>query len=130
MSCTSSLIPDSDNNISDILVSSGYPHVAVSATTRHLAFECCLLHEVFTKRLAALDDIRKGLATVKTHGISILDLVLTYPDLEKHMFPSYTAKVDVNVLKYHLEYETPYNEKTTNACQYFEEYLEEVNKRG
>ena len=97
---------------------------------RHLAFECCLLHEVFTKRLAALDDIRKGLASIKTHDVSILDLVLTYPELEEHMFPSYTGEVDINVLKHHLECETPYNEKTTKACHYFEEYLEELSKRG
>jgi hypothetical protein len=63
--------PESEHYISDLLVSSGYPHITVSGDTRHLAYECCLLHEVFTKRLAAVDDIRKGLASVKTSGITV-----------------------------------------------------------
>ena len=79
--------PESEHNITDILLSSGYPHIAVTGVTRQLAFECCLLHEVITKRLAALDDIRKGLASVQISGITVLDLLRKYPELENYVFP-------------------------------------------
>ena len=58
-------------------MSSGYPHLTVTAERRHLAYECVLLYEVVTKRLAALDDIRQGFTSVSALGTTCLDLLDT-----------------------------------------------------
>lgn len=51
-------------NISELLTSAGYPHLSITQERQHLAYECILLYEVITKRIPALDDLRKGLASV------------------------------------------------------------------
>ena len=71
----------SEVDMSDISMSSGYPHLTVTAERRHLAYECVLLYEVVTKRLAALDDIRQGLTSVSALGTTCLDFLARWPKL-------------------------------------------------
>lgn len=73
--------PDSPQDISDLLMSAGYPHLTITKERKHLAYECILLNEVVTKRIAALDDIRKGLGEVKVSGVSVLSLLEGFPEL-------------------------------------------------
>mgnify|MGYP002804255812 CR=1 FL=1 len=54
---------------------------------RQLAVECCVQYEVITKRISALDDMRKGLQSVKVLGNSILDLLVKWPTLKEKLFP-------------------------------------------
>ena len=90
-------------NISELLTSAGYPHISITEKRRHLAYECILLYEVITKRIPALDDLRKGLSPVKVSQITLLDL-LGLPDVQQRVFPPHTGKIDVTMLKLHLEW--------------------------
>ena len=67
-------------NISELLTSAGYPPVRITENRRYLAYECILLYEVITKCIPALDDLGKGLASVKVSQTTLLDLLgrLTY----------------------------------------------------
>ena len=57
---------DSELDLTDLLMAAGFPHITVTCEQRHLAYECCLLYEVITKRIAALDDIHiKGCSVLK-----------------------------------------------------------------
>ena len=71
----------SNIDLSNILTASGYPPITVTAERRHLAYECCLVHEMVTKRLPALDDIRRGLTSVSALGTTCLDLLARWPEL-------------------------------------------------
>ena len=51
----------------------GYPRVEVTEQKIHFAYECCLVNEDVTKRLPALDDIRKGLSDVNVMGVTLLN---------------------------------------------------------
>lgn len=82
--------PSSSMNISELLTSAGYPHISVTEERRHLAYECILLYEVITKRIPALDDLRKGLASVKVSQTTLLDLLGKLPDVQQRVFPPHT----------------------------------------
>ena len=90
-------MPDSSLSISELLVSAGYPHLTVSPQRRQLAFECCVQYEVITKRISALDDMRKGLQSVIVLGNSILDLRMKWPALKEKLFPQ-NSKPTINLL--------------------------------
>ena len=91
-------------NISELLTSAGYPHLSITEERQHLAYECILLYEVITKRIPALDDLRKGLASVKVSQTTLLDLLKRLPDVQKRAFPPHIGKIDVMMLKLHLEW--------------------------
>lgn len=123
--------PDSTLDISDLLISAGYPHISVTADSRRLAYECCLIHEVITKRIPALDDIRKGLESVKFWGKSALDLMSKCPDIQTRFFPAPEAEVvDVATLRSQFVYEEDDNAASQEAQKYFEKYLDELGSRG
>ena len=89
------------------------------------------MYEVCTKRLAALEDIRKGLTSVKASGITILDLLERHPDLEDFVFPdANNNKVNVKSLRCHVQYADEYNDESAAAKQFLEQYLDELNERG
>jgi hypothetical protein len=54
------------SNIADIITSSGFPHIQVTDTNKNLAYECCFVHEVITKRV--LNDLREGLMSESSMG--------------------------------------------------------------
>ncbi len=61
-------------------------HLEVTEQNRHLAYECCLVHEVMTKMLPALDDIRKRLGEVNMIGITLLSTLERFPELQGESF--------------------------------------------
>ena len=65
--------------LSELLTSAVYPHISVTEERRHLAYESILLYEVITKRIPALDELRKGLASVKVSQTKLLDLLGKLP---------------------------------------------------
>ena len=79
--------PGSQLDITELLMCAGFPHISINEEKRVLAYECCLLYEVVTKRVALLDDIRKGLRSVKVLGNTVLDLLSKWPELTKKFFP-------------------------------------------
>lgn len=90
-------------NISELLTSAGYPHLSIIEERQHPAYECIFLYEVITKRIPSLNDLRKGLASVKVSQKTLLDLLERLPDVQKLVFPPHTGKIDVMMLKLHLE---------------------------
>lgn len=118
---------DSQNptNISELLASAGYPHLSITEKRRHLAYECILLYEVVTKRIPAMDDLRKGLAAVKVSGTTLLDLLVRFPEL-----PSNTNRVQANSLRLHIEWEDHLDPMCQRAQQFLCRYMDEVNQNG
>ena len=113
-------------------MSAGYPHISVTVDRRRLAYECCLIHEVITKRIPALDDIRKGLESVKVRGKSSLDLMAKWPEVQTRFFPAPEAKViDVATLLSCVVYEVDDDDSASQQARiYFEKYLDELCARG
>ena len=63
-----------------------YP-LSMTEERQHLAYECILLYEVITKCIPALDDLGKGLASVKMSQTTLLGLLEGLPDFQKGVFP-------------------------------------------
>lgn len=79
--------PVNPMNISKLLVSAGYPHLNITEGRQHLAYKCILLYEVVTKRIPAMDDLRKGFSAVKVSGMTLLDFYLTdFPNFSNVCF--------------------------------------------
>ena len=116
-------------NISELLTSAGYPHISITEERRHLAYECILLYEVITKRIPALDDLRKGLSSVKVSQTTLLDL-LGLPDVQQRVFPPHTGKIDVMMLKLHLEWKETADPVNQTAQQFFLQYIDELHEKG
>lgn len=122
--------PLSPMNISDLLTSAGYPHVSITEGRRHLAYECVLLYEVVTKRIPAMDDLRKGLAAVKVSGTTLLDILMRFPDLQQRVFPPDTGRVDADMLKLHIQWEASLDPMCQSAQQFLHRYMDELNQEG
>lgn len=93
----------------------------ITARNRSLAYECFLLYEVITKRIAALEDIRKGLASVRVRGITLLDLLRV---------PPHCHKVDVTLFKLGIQFEEADTEAEKLAQTFMQKYIEDVAERG
>ena len=119
-------------NIAELLASAGYPHVRITEERRHVAYECILSYEVITKRIPALDDLRKGLAAVKMSGVTLFDLLgrLGRPDVQQRVIPPDTGRVHGKVLKLHIEWEETVDPLGQTAQQFLQQYIEELNERG
>ena len=116
--------------ISELLTSPGYPHSSITEERQHLAYECILLYEVTTKRIAALDDLRRGLAFVEVSQTTLLDLLERLPDIQKRVFPPHTGKVDVMILKLHLEWKETADPANQTAQQFFPLYIDELHEKS
>ena len=123
-------MPDSSSDISDLLVSAGYPHITISPERRQLAFECCLQYEVITKRVSALDDMRKGLQSVKVWGNTINDLLVKWPILKERLFPANVQEsISLPELSPYVQFEIGNGALANEMQDFFEKYLIELNER-
>ena len=77
------------------------------------------LYEVITKRIPSLNDLRKGLASVKVSQTTLLDLLERLPDVQKLVFPPHTGKIGVMMLKLHLEWRETANPINQTTEQFF-----------
>ncbi|XP_028402150.1 uncharacterized protein LOC114525130 [Dendronephthya gigantea] len=110
-------------------MSAGYSHVSITEDRRILAFECCLTYEVLTKRLVSLDDMRKGLSSVRVTGQTLLDLLAKWPELKQRVFPAPEVEViDAASLRSCLFYkrDDSANEQTR---EFFDKYIDELSAR-
>lgn len=135
LQCKKELLADFTNssspmNISELLISAGYPHISITEERRHLAYECILVYEVITKRIPALDDLRKELASVKVSQTTLLDLLKRLPDVQQRVFPPHTGKVDVMMLKLHMEWRETADPVNQTAQQFFLHYIDELHEKG
>lgn len=119
---------DGDFNITDILVSGGFPHIEVTPSNRLLAYECVLTYEVITKCITVLDDLRKGLDSVRVMGTSVIDLQ-RHPQVQQLVFPVAKSTTEVSELRLLLKYD-PTDESTSKVAEFFEKYLDELSTRG
>jgi hypothetical protein len=102
----------------------------ISPATRQLAFECCLQHEVITKRVSALDDIRKGLQSVNVWGNTIIDLLEKWPILKDKLFPRNIQElINLPELSPYVKYELGTGALASEMRDVFEKYLIELNER-
>lgn len=99
----------------------------ITADNRSLAYECFLQYEVITKRIPALEDIRKGLASVK--GITLLDLLRTHPNLSAHVFPQ-CNNIDPRMFRLAMEFDETNVDDENEAQVFLEEYINDVALRG
>ncbi|KAK2572104.1 hypothetical protein P5673_002306 [Acropora cervicornis] len=119
---------DGDFNIADTLVSAGFPHIEVLPSNRSLAYECVLTYEVVTKRIPVLDDLRKGLDSVRVMATTGTDLVQQHPQVQQLIFPAAESKIEVSELRQLIKYNQT-DGSTAQAAEYFEKYLDELNTR-
>lgn len=120
---------DGDFNITDILVSGGFPHIEVPPSNWLLAYECVLTYKVITKRITVLDDLRKGLDSVRVMGTSVIDLLQRHSQVQQLVFPVAKSTTEVSELRLLLKYD-PTDESTSKVAEFFEKYLDELSTRG
>jgi hypothetical protein len=72
-----------------------------------------LVNEVITKRLPALNDIRKGLCEVKWKSLCLFEHHVPGKDLKRH-----------------LVFEDSLDNKSTQAKLWFNQYIDELDQRG
>lgn len=135
MSCESAKLieftnPDSPLCIIDELQNSGYPHIEITENNKRYAYECCLVNEVITKRLPALDDMRKGIGEVNVMGITLLFLLEDFPEIRARVFPGFENHVSAKDLRRHLVFEDSSNSKSAQAKHWFNLYIDELDQRG
>ena len=121
--------PDTRESFSDILYASGFPYLEITADNRSLAYECFLQYEVIMKRIPALEDIRKGLASVRVKGITLLDLLRTHPNLTGHVFPQYN-NIDPRMFRLAMEFDETNVDDEKEARVFLEKYIDDVASRG
>lgn len=121
--------PDTRDSFSDILYASGFPYLEITADNRSLAYECFLQYEVITKRIPALEDIRKGLASVRVKGITLLDLLQTHPNLSAHVFPQ-CNNIDPRMFRLAMEFDETNVDDEKEAQVFLEKYINDVALRG
>ena len=110
-------------------MSAEYPHISITKDRRNLAYECCLTYEVLMKRLASLDDIRKGLSTVCVAGQTLLDLLEKWPGLKQRVFPAPELDViDAATLRSCLFYKRD-DSANEESRDFFEKYIDELSAR-
>ena len=88
-----------------------------------------LTYEVVTKRVAVLDDLRKGLDSVHVMGTCLLDLLQQNPQVQELIFPVAESRIEVSELKQLIKYD-PTDDSTSKVAEYFEKYLDELSARG
>jgi hypothetical protein len=89
-----------------------------------------LVNEVITKRLPALNEIRKGLCEVNVMGATLLNLLERFSEIRPRAFPLFEHHVPGKDLKRHLVFEDSLDNKSTQAKLRFNQYIDELDQRG
>ena len=120
---------DGDFNIADTLVAAGFPHIEVLPSNRSLAYECVLTYEVVTKRIPVLDDLRKGLDSVRVMATTGTDPVQQHPQVQQLIFPAAESQIEVSDLRQLIKYNETDDSKAI-AVEFFDKHLNLLNPRG
>ena len=118
--------PDSPKDITDLLMTAGFSHVTITSERRHIAYECILLYEVITKRIPALDDLRRGLGEVKVAGVTLLSLLERYPKLQQKVFPMDMGIIDERTTRKHIQYDETTEPLCQRAQTFFAQYIDDL----
>ena len=95
-----------------------------------MAYECILLYEEVPKRIAALDDLRKGLGEVKVCGVSVVSLLERYTELQESVFPLDKGVITARMIRCRMKYDQEgcNDPLCLQAQKFFEQYIDEVDK--
>ena len=75
-----------DGEIEERIFHSGH-HQPLSLQTREAALQCIVVHETVLKRKPQLDDMRRGLSSVRTRKQNMIEQLADLPDLLPRLFP-------------------------------------------
>ena len=62
-------------------------HKPLSLQKREAALQCIVVHETVLKRKPQLDDMRRGLSSVRTRKQNMIEQLADLPDLLPRLFP-------------------------------------------
>ena len=66
-----------------------------------------------------MDDLRKGLGSVRVMATSVTGLVQQNPKVQQLIFPAAESRIEVSRLRQLIKYD-PTNDSTARAAEYFE----------
>lgn len=123
---------ENPSNITDVLTSSGFPHIEINDGNKILAYECCLMHEVVTKRIPSLHHLREGLMSESCLGTNLLTLVSMHREVRDLLFPPPSNQVNLTQMKQIIQYDPSYmhNPDAAAARDLMNRYLEDLSQRG
>ena len=116
--------------LGDLLTTAGFPYLEITASNKRMAYECILTHDVITKRVVVLDDLRKGLNAVTYLRTSLLNLVDEYTFIRKLVFPDVDSIINLDELIRLAEYDTTDDVVKSSAKENMDRYLDVLSKRG
>ena len=114
----------------DLLTTAGFPYIEITAWNKRMAYECILAHEVVTKRVVVLDDLRKGLTAVTYLRTSLADLANEHISIRKLVFPDKDSVINLDELMRLVEYDIVNDNQKSIAKDNMDRYLEVLSKRG
>lgn len=89
-----------------------------------------MTHDVITKRVVVLDDLRKGLTTVTYLKTSLVSLAKDYTPIRKLLFPDADGNIDFSELMQLIEFDHTDDAAKTLAKENMNRYLDLLYKRG
>ena len=119
-----------DCHLGDLLTTGGFPHLEITASNKRLAYECILTHDVITKRVIVLDDLRKGLSAVTSFRTSIVNLANEYPSIRELVFPDKDGAINLDELMQLIEYDVTDDINKSFAKDNMNCYIDVLAKRG
>lgn len=84
------------------------------------------LYEVVIKRIASLDNLRKGLGDIRVSGVSFLSLQERFPELQERVFRVTNARMIRSYMKY--DQESCNDPLRLEAQRFFEQYNDELEE--
>ena len=90
---------ENPSNIADVISSPGFPHIEINDGNKNLAYECCLMHEVVTKRIPMLHHLRQGLVSECCLGTNLLNLVSMHKEVRNLLFPPPSDQISLQEIK-------------------------------
>lgn len=119
-----------DCHLGDLLTTAGFPYLEITASNKRMAYECILMHDVITKRVIVLDDLRKGLNAVTYLRTSIVNLADEYPSIREIVFPDKDSVINLHELMRLVEYDVTDDVGKSSAKDYMNCYIDVLSKRG
>ena len=120
------------SNIADVITASGFPHIQITESNKDLAYECCFVHEVITKQIPLLDDLRQGLMSERSMGLDLLNLANMHEEVRDLLFPPPSDQIDLKNMKTLIQYELSslHDSAAVVARVFMDRYIEEISQRG
>ena len=111
-------------------MAAGFPYLELTSSNKSMAYERPPTHDVITKQLTVLDDLRKGLCAETTMGITLLSLAYEHPDIQQLVFPDVDSTINLQELMNLVTYEITDAIYKVSAREYLEKYFNVLSERG